>query len=774
VSVNRRAELPAVRGDWGGWPLKAVLLGTAYLLVTGLVILLFPFGTGGQVSVLLHTLGGILFLAPLLVYLVPHLAARWRDKLSHLVLLGYTAGALLATVVLSGIVLTVQAAFGRRISQGWDLVHIISGCAVGAIIAVHLATAVRKAHRGEGRFAARLLLGTTAAGLLLAAATHVAGESLGALEPRQRLPAGYGFRYGDNPFAPSLARTDWLWRLEKDRAWTALLEELAADPTQATPEELLGFLEVAERQLDLDRACTRRGERHVEALGRLDSDAIRIRELTAIARAPDPEKEGRIAALLSAAKADEAESRAALEERGGIGPEALAGSRSCGAAGCHEEIAAEWEPSAHRYASRSAFFQLIQGAMAEANGAESTRYCAGCHDPISLFSGAKNIFHEDLSTPGADEGVSCAVCHSIVQTDVQGNANYVLAPQERYMDEGGFLGRFLIRAYPRHHKASYGRPLLETAEFCGACHKQFIDEQLNRSTRVQLQNQYDAWKGSHWFVPDARNPARPDPAKALACRDCHMRLTESEEAAAVDKGKHRHHGFIAANQWLPIFHDLPHARRHVELTEQWLRGETVIPEIADRWPGGPPIPLAIEAPEAVRPGEKVRIRVVADNRKVGHTFPTGPLDVIQSWVEVRATQGERVLLHSGDLDPKGFIRTGSWMFKAEGVDRAGNLIDRHNLWDMVGSRFRRVLFPGFTDREEYTFECACGTPVAIGGSEVEFRAEEAGGEIVVEARLQYRKVDQTLLNFLIPDGTARAPVTTMSTASARILVQRAP
>ncbi len=770
--MNRKPELVPVREGWGGWPLRMTLLGTFYLLVTGLVILLAPFGPEAQASVLLHTAGGILFLVPFLLYFVPHLVRRWRDKLSHLLLLGYMAGGLLLTVVLSGVVLTVQAAFGTKISYGWDLVHIITGCAVGAIVIVHMATAVRKAHKGEGRFATNLILGTAAAGMVLSVATWFAGALLPGATVRTPLPEGYAFRYGENPFAPSLARTDWLQRLEKDRELKALLEGVVKDPA-ASPERTAAFLDAAERQLETDRACRRRGERHVDALGRLETDERRIAALKEIVAAQAEARGGKAAALLETVTADFEESRKAIEEHAGIDPAALAGSRSCGAAGCHEEILAEWEPSAHRYASRSAFFQLIQGAMAEANGAESTRYCAGCHDPISLFSGAKNIFKDDLSTPGADEGVSCVVCHSIVQTDIQGNANYVLAPPERYVAEDGFLGRFLIRAYPRHHKATFGRPLMETAEYCGACHKQFIDEQLNRSTRVQLQNQYDAWKGSHWFVPDARNPARADPEKALTCRDCHMRLTEALDPAP-DDGKHRHHGFVAANQWLPLLHDLPNAKRHVELTEQWLKGETVIPEIADRWPGGPPVPLAIQAPEVVRPGEKVKIRVIADNRKVGHTFPTGPLDVIQSWVEVRATQGGKEIFRSGDLDENGFIRQGSWMFKAEGIDRAGNLIDRHNLWDMVGSRFRRVLFPGFTDREEYTFECVCDAPVAIPGTEVEIAAGEGGEEIIVEALLHYRKVDQTLLNVLQPDGKARAPVTTMSRATARVRIDRAP
>ena len=56
------------------------------------------------------------------------------------------------------------------------------------------------------------------------------------------------------------------------------------------------------------------------------------------------------------------------------------------------------------------------------------------------------------------------MCHSIVRTDVEGNANYVIAPPTPYLAEESFLGRFLIRAYPRHHKTTYGRPLLETPE----------------------------------------------------------------------------------------------------------------------------------------------------------------------------------------------------------------------------------------------------------------------------------------------------------------------
>ncbi|MHC4952747.1 MAG: cytochrome b/b6 domain-containing protein [Planctomycetota bacterium] len=742
---------------WGSTSLLWTLIGTAFLFLTGLVILLAPFSTGAQVTVLIHTVAGVVFLVPLLVYLIPHLKTRWRDSFSHLVLLGWSSGALMGAAVVTGIVLTVQAMFGRRIDYGWDLVHTITGCAVFGVLGAHLVTAVRRNRPGESSFVFRRLGATGALGLLFTVTVFVGGAQLEESQQRQALPEGYSFRYGDNPFAPSMARTDWLWRIDRDHEW---LKFLASKPT---PDAVTEFLDRARKAHAADVDLADRGEAHVGELDGLAVDARRIQALSA--DPPDLE------ALAVQIREDMERHKKEFETSGGIAPPSLAGSRSCGTTGCHEEILAEWEPSAHRYSSRSAFFQLIQGAMAESNGAESTRYCAGCHDPIALFSGAKNIYSadDDLSTPGADEGISCAACHSMVRTDVGGNANYVLAPPERYLWEDSAVGRFLIRAYPRKHRESFARPLLSTPEFCGACHKQFIDKELNRSTRVQLQNQYDSWRGSHWFVADPENPTRADPDKSLACNDCHMRLTGSTDPTAPGE-KHRHHGFIAAGQWLPLLHDLPHAKKHVELTEQWLRGETVIPEIADRWPGGPPVPIEIQVPETVRPGEKVKIRIVADNRKVGHAFPTGPLDVIQAWFDIRVTRDGKEIFRSGALDKEGFIQEGAFQLKAEGVDRAGNLIDRHNLWDMVGARFRRVLFPGYSDQEEFTFECACEAEREIKGSEADFPAPTGEGELVVTAILRYRKVDQTLLNVLFPDGNVRAPVTDMTKATARIRV----
>ncbi|MDP6763618.1 MAG: multiheme c-type cytochrome [Planctomycetota bacterium] len=477
---------------------------------------------------------------------------------------------------------------------------------------------------------------------------------------------------------------------------------------------------------------------------------------------------------------------------GALDSRSLGDSASCGTSGCHEEIYREWLPSAHRYASMDAGFQKIQSVMAQQNGPVTTRYCGGCHDPISLFSGTKNIGVDDLTgLAGYNEGISCVACHAVEATDVQGNANYVMAQPARYVFElrdgpvAGFLSKFLIRTYPAHHVETLSRRMFKTPEFCAACHKQFIDEEVNDVGWVQLQNQYDNWRASRWHDAD-------DPEQTIECRECHMPLVDSLDPAAgdeadfnrsADDGKHRSHRFLGANQFIPLLHELEGAEEHVELVEAWLRGELEIPEIADRWHEGPAVPIALEVPEEVRPGEEFPIRVHVANNKVGHDFPTGPLDIIQAWIEVRVTDADgQVVFHTGTVDERNFVEPGSYMFKAEPVDRYGNLIDRHNLWEMVGVRFKRSLFPGAAEVARFSFDCPGAAPAvtqgdggAGGGAEdapEPYRVltpASARGPFEVSAMLHYRKFDQFLLNFAFgEDSGLTAPITTVAEASATV------
>ncbi len=467
----------------------------------------------------------------------------------------------------------------------------------------------------------------------------------------------------------------------------------------------------------------------------------------------------------------------------------LSGSETCGTSGCHAQILQEWKPSAHRFAAMDTIFQGIQKVMAEQNGAESTRYCGGCHDPISLFSGTKNLFVQDLtSLQGHQEGVSCLACHSIRETDLRGNANYTIVQPTEYLWQWSAAGPgrvardFLIRTYPAAHN-SLSKRMFKTPEYCAACHKQFIDQEVNRVGWVQLQNQYDNWAASHWNQ-------KGDPRRTIECRECHMPLVDSSDPAAGDvadynrgpaDGKHRSHRFVASNQLMPAVLKLEGWEEQVRLTERWLRGEYEVPEIADKWSEGPIVRLAIEVPDRVARGEAFTARVIFTSNKVGHDYPTGPLDIIQSWLELRVTDEDGVLVYtSGARDHKSFIEPGTFLFKAEPVDQYGNLIDRHNLWEMVGVRYRRALFPGFSDSVEYSVSCTSALARPAGalagkgqgeGRQFAVGAPPRAGSYQVTATLMYRKVDQFLLNFLFgEDSGITAPAVEVARASAEVEV----
>ena len=246
-----------------------------------------------------------------------------------------------------------------------------------------------------------------------------------------------------------------------------------------------------------------------------------------------------------------------------------------------------------------------------------------------------------------------------------------------------------------------------------------------------------------------------------------------------DDGKHRSHRFLGANQSMPLLMDLPGAEKHVELTEAWLRGEIEIPEIADKWTAGPVIRLQLIGPERVKPGEQVDIQVVVTNSKAGHGFPTGPLDMIRSWVELRVVDEKGQLVHElGGLDESGLMTEDTMVFKADGIDRYGNDIDRHNLWDMVGAKFKRVLFPGMSDSEGYAFICPGTIAVSVeeadgNATQHRFDAPTDVGELVVTAVLNYQKADAAFLDRLFgSEAGVRMRTTVISSDELTIRVEQ--
>jgi hypothetical protein len=672
-----------VRTGWAAFLAKAAAAILLFELVSGLAITFGPFHPTVEWGLLLHTVVGVLTLAPFAWYFVRH----WNDykgqALSDVLLLGYVGLVALAICTVSGLAVTWQGLLGARTAPWLRYTHLVSTLLTLAAGIPHIAIAWLRRRAEFSSAAASWLRVATALSVAGLCAIPAFTFAYSGTKYRNEFPSDYSYLYGkDKPFAPSLART-------------------------AT--------------------------------------------------------------------------------NGAFDARTMAGSDTCGSSGCHSEIYAEWKPSAHRYAAMDPIFLGIQNVMAKQNGPESTRYCGGCHDPISLFSGTKNILVENLTGQlGYNEGISCVACHAIQKTDIQGNANYTLAQPAEYLwqwSPGGTAGavarNFLIRTWPAKHN-SLSRRVFKKPEYCAACHKQFIDQQVNRVGWVQLQNQYDNWAASHWNK-------KGDARTTVECRECHMPLVQSTDPAAGDTtdynrtagdGKHRSHRFLGANNFVPALLKLEDGDKHVDLTTKWLKGQIEIPEIKQKWSDGPVVKIRIETPPTVAPGAKLPVRVVLVSNKVGHDYPTGPLDMIQSWVEIQVhDERGQIIFSSGKRDSRNFLEPGTFLFKAEPVDQYGNLIDRHNLWEMVGVRYRRSLFPGYSDTVEYKVMCPSGGPSQSGreaDAASDFSVPAARpGALRIEATLHYRKIDQFLLNYVMGEKAGlSAPVVDIASATATVCVSR--
>jgi Cytochrome c554 and c-prime len=653
-----------------GWASPLAVCVTACLLIeaiTGLWIYLAPFSIGSQIQVVLHTVAGVVLLLPYAYYQIRHFLKWYRQKLTVVMVLGYALAIVALVCLVSGVVVTWQAAVGPKLTAGWDLVHLVTGIATLPLLVGHVALAYAR-----------------------------------------RSPAAQ-----KSPDF-TLAVRGFCGRISWTTLGGAVLVVVGAF---AWPED------------------------------RVEFDAPEGYSLPAYAQNFDEYR----GSLFAPSYARTASGKM-------VDPDAMAHSESCGTSGCHEQILGEWLPSAHRFAAMNPPFQQVQKNFAADREPAETRYCAGCHDPISLFAGAKDIHNQDLTAPGMQEGNSCIACHCISEVDERGNADYVFTPPQKYAFENTegwrkFVSDFLIRAYPRQHLADYDRNVLRSAEFCGACHKQFIPEALNRFGVSPGQNQYDEWRKSHWHDED-------HPESDLSCRDCHMRLVTSDDPGRGEAGDvrrtaddraHRHHGMIATNFLMPEVLKLPNWEKHVAETLEWMRGETVLPEIAELWPKGPVASLQLITPKSVRPGEETTVRVTVTNRKVGHNFTTGPLDFVRAWVHMRVLdRAGKTIFEWGEIDPVtrrindrpgeehevgNSRRQGTMVFEGEPQDEHGNPLVKHELWKKAGGKGQRVIFPRYSDTHTYKFKVP----------------KDVTGELTIKADLNFRRYRQEFLDLVVPD-----------------------
>ncbi len=437
---------------------------------------------------------------------------------------------------------------------------------------------------------------------------------------------------------------------------------------------------------------------------------------------------------------------------------------------CHADIVEQWRSSAHRFASfNNPFYEATisdlraggtPGGVETEEGMEKSRWCAGCHDPALLLTGAMTRPVERASAQ-AQAGLTCTACHAIDRIHgLTGNGNYGIADLggDPYIfgdaapgTPGAFLHDAALKARPAAHKELFLKPVFRTSEFCATCHKVSIPPEVNDYRWLRGQDEYDAWHDSGV----ARNASRTFylPDRARVCQDCHM----PPEAAplgdlAAKGGTVRSHRFLAANTALPFVRgDTTTVRRTEEfLRDGRLRVDIFALRLSGEVSGGTGEPGVVTALGDVAPPlpaeSGAMLEVVVRNLGVGHTFPGGTNDSNEGWLELTVLDDEgRVWARSGHLREDGALDPLAHAYGAVLLDARGEAIDRRNGQDIRVAAATNVIGPGTADAAHY---------------ELRLPPEAAGRTLTVRARLLWRKFTRPYTEFAHganPEGFKRFP-----------------
>lgn len=101
------------------------------------------------------------------------------------------------------------------------------------------------------------------------------------------------------------------------------------------------------------------------------------------------------------------------------------------------------------------------------------------------------------------------------------------------------------------------------------------------------------------------------------------------------------------------------------------------------------------------------------------------------------------------MKPDNDVDEAAYFYRSIPIDRAGNAVWKHDLFNMVGDSFKRVILPGATDVTGFSFSVP----------------DYAKGPLTISASLKYRKLNNRYARWALKDENIALPVVEMATAS---------
>jgi tetratricopeptide (TPR) repeat protein len=435
---------------------------------------------------------------------------------------------------------------------------------------------------------------------------------------------------------------------------------------------------------------------------------------------------------------------------------------------CHADIYNSHVHSVHKFSSfnnppyRFSVQETRRVAQEHDGNTRRSRWCAGCHDPVPLFSGEFDdpLFQDpnyDLSRhPTANAGITCTVCHAITNINsTAGNGDYTIEEPLHYpfaYSDNPALQWFnqqLVKAKPEFHKRTFLKDFHRSEKFCSTCHKVSIPMEVTRYKEfLRGQNHYDPFLLSGVSGHGIRSFYYPEVAKTR-CAECHMPLLESNDFGSQvfdDSGQRKVHSHlqVGANTGLAALVNNPEAQEaHAKfLKDKKVRIDLFGVRQGDSIDGELIAPLRPQLP-ALERGQTYLVEVVVRTLNIGHPFTQGTVDSNEVWVDFTATArekgGDRVIGSSGALDGPGDQgRVDMWahFINVLMLDRKGNRIDRRNPQDIFTPLYDHQIPPGAAHALHYRLQVP----------------KDVQGPIELTVRVRYRKFDYRYMELVYGEG----------------------
>lgn len=443
---------------------------------------------------------------------------------------------------------------------------------------------------------------------------------------------------------------------------------------------------------------------------------------------------------------------------------------------CHQDAYQGWFHSSHRFSSfnNPAYLFSIKEtrevSMKRTGTVRASRWCAGCHDVVPLFSGAFDDPNFDMEKhPTANAGITCTACHSITHINsTVGNSAYTIEEPIHYPFATStnqtlqWVNNVLVKAKPEFHKKTFLKPFMKSAEYCSVCHKVSLPGEVTHYKEwLRGQNHYDTHLLSGGSGHGARSFYYP-PKSEANCNGCHMPLKVSEDFGAnffnptnkSDRFIHDHL-FPSANTALPYLR----GEKEVVREHEQFGTNSVRVDIFALKEGGTidsPIiaPLRPNVPTLKR-GKKYLLEVVLrTTAKLAHPFTQGTVDSNEVWVDVEATSGGRTVARSGGRGPHGEVDEWSHFVNVYMLDKDGNRIDRRNAQDIFTPLYNNQIPPGSGQVVHYEFTVP----------------EDLTAPLEFQVKLNYRKFDTLFVNYFMGSNhQAGAPFKVTNTLPIRVI-----